>query len=76
MPGDSWCVCALRWEHALHNGIAPPVFLAGTHERALDFVSLEVLVANRLDAPPTSGAFVEEDEHEDAAASCQLPSCR
>jgi hypothetical protein len=42
-PGDRWCVCALRWKEADEAGVAPPVVLASTHERALDYVSLERL---------------------------------
>ena len=42
-PGDRWCVCALRWREALRAGCAPPVVLESTHERALDYVSLEDL---------------------------------
>ena len=44
--GDRWCLCALRWREALSEGIAPDVVLECTHERALDFVSLEHLVAH------------------------------
>jgi len=76
MPGDSWCLCALRWEHALQNGVAPRVFLAGTHERALDFVGLDELVANQLDTPPTAlggGGGVGGDED---VVKCTARSCR
>jgi uncharacterized protein (DUF2237 family) len=48
-PGDRWCLCAARWKEALDAGCAPPVFLASTHERALDYVSLEELSAHALD---------------------------
>ena len=41
--GDRWCVCALRWKQAYLEGCAPPVVLACTHQRALDFVPLEWL---------------------------------
>jgi uncharacterized protein (DUF2237 family) len=47
-PGDRWCVCALRWREALAAGHAAPVVLECTHERALDFVSLDQLKANAL----------------------------
>ena len=47
-PGDRWCVCALRWREALQAGNAPPVVLECTHERALEFVSLELLRAHAL----------------------------
>ena len=42
-PGDKWCVCAPRWLEAYENKMAPRVFLARTHQRALEIVSLEVL---------------------------------
>jgi len=44
--GDRWCLCALRWREALSEGIAPDVVLESTHERALDFLSLDQLVAH------------------------------
>jgi uncharacterized protein (DUF2237 family) len=47
-PGDRWCLCALRWREALEAGIAPPVALASTHERALEYVPLEVLQRHAL----------------------------
>ena len=37
-PGDRWCLCALRWKEAFDAGVAPPVDLHSTHQRALDFV--------------------------------------
>jgi uncharacterized protein len=46
--GDRWCLCALRWREALSEGIAPDVVLECTHEKALDFVSLEHLVAHAV----------------------------
>lgn len=42
-PGDRWCLCALRWKEALRAGVAPPVSLASTHQRALEFVELDEL---------------------------------
>ena len=45
-PGDSWCLCAGRWDEARKAGLAPPVRLEATHERALDVVSLEHLKAH------------------------------
>jgi len=50
-PGDRWCVCAARWQEAYDTGVAPPVHLAATHERALDIIALEVLLEKALDAP-------------------------
>ncbi len=48
-PGDQWCVCASRWRDAADAGVAPPVFLASTHERATDIVPRETLVRHALD---------------------------
>lgn len=42
-PGDRWCLCALRWQEAYEAGVAPPVILSATHERALEVLSLESL---------------------------------
>jgi uncharacterized protein (DUF2237 family) len=41
--GDKWCLCASRWQEAFEAGVAPFVDLEATHERTLDFVSLEDL---------------------------------
>lgn len=43
VTGDKWCLCAIRWKEAFEAGVAPKVILECTHERALDFVSLEQL---------------------------------
>jgi hypothetical protein len=48
-PGDRWCLCAARWKEALDAGVAPPVVLAATHEKALEFVSLDDLKRHALD---------------------------
>jgi hypothetical protein len=42
-PGDRWCLCASRWEEARQAGVAPPVVLDATHEKALEVVGLDVL---------------------------------
>jgi uncharacterized protein (DUF2237 family) len=47
-PGDQWCLCALRWREAYEAGVAPPVVLAATHERALQYVTLEALKEHAL----------------------------
>lgn len=44
-PGDRWCVGAARWMQAWRAGVAPPVVLDCTHEKALEVVPLEVLQA-------------------------------
>lgn len=42
-PGDRWCLCAARWLEAYRQGMAPRVFLARSHRKALDTVPLELL---------------------------------
>ena len=42
--GDKWCLCASRWVEAEKAGKAPLVILEATHEKTLDFTSLETLV--------------------------------
>ena len=48
-PGDRWCLCADRWKEAFEAGCAPHVYLASTHERVLDYVSLDQLKRHALD---------------------------
>jgi len=42
-PGDRWCLCALRWQEAWEEGVAPPVILESCEQSALQVVSLDVL---------------------------------
>ena len=49
-PGDRWCVCAARWQEALEEGVAPPVVLEATHERALRVVPLQILMEYAWDS--------------------------
>ena len=48
VPGDQWCVCAARWLEAHRAGCASPVVLGATHERALEVVPIEALIANAV----------------------------
>ncbi|WP_374629070.1 DUF2237 family protein [Frankia sp. AgPm24] len=50
-PGDRWCVIAVRWLQAYHAGVAAPVVLASTHERALEVIPLDALRAHAVDVP-------------------------
>lgn len=43
IPGDQWCLCALRWVEALEAGAAPKVILSATSEAALEDIDLEDL---------------------------------
>jgi hypothetical protein len=48
-PGDRWCVCAARWLEAHDSGCAPPVLLAATHERALELIEIDTLLAYAIE---------------------------
>lgn len=48
VPGDRWCLCALRWQEALRAGVAPPVNLQATHAHALNVLELDDLKAHAL----------------------------
>jgi uncharacterized protein len=51
-PGDRWCVVAVRWLQAYRDGVAAPVVLAATNERALEVIPLSVLRDHAVDVPP------------------------
>jgi uncharacterized protein (DUF2237 family) len=51
VPGDRWCVVAVRWLQAHQDGAAAPVVLAATHQRALEVIPLEVLREHAVDVP-------------------------
>ena len=55
-PGDRWCLCASRWKEAVEAGVAPPVVLEATHERALDVVELDALREHAVPDRPVSHA--------------------
>lgn len=50
-PGDRWCVVAGRWLQAYQDGVAAPVVLASSHERALQIVPLALLEQHAVDVP-------------------------
>jgi len=56
-PGDRWCVTALNWLRAHHEGAAAPVVLASTHERALELIPLEILQGHAVDVPDDPGGL-------------------
>ena len=43
-PGDAWCVCVEPWKKSFEAGVIAPIRLEATHERALEVVSLEMLL--------------------------------
>lgn len=59
VPGDVWCLCALRWREALDAGVAPPVVLEATNEAALRYVKLAQLREHAL--PAAAEATVTSD---------------
>lgn len=46
-PGDKWCLCVSRWKKAYVEGLAPPVLLEATHEKALEYVDFEMLLEHK-----------------------------
>ena len=46
--GDGWCLCALRWKEAWEAGVAPPVKLEATHEKALEYVDFSALLEAKV----------------------------
>jgi uncharacterized protein (DUF2237 family) len=56
-PGDRWCVVAMRWLQAYEAGVAAPVVLASTHERALEVVPLDALREHAVDVPDDPGSI-------------------
>jgi uncharacterized protein (DUF2237 family) len=56
-PGDRWCVVAVRWLQAYRDGVAAPVVLASTNERALEVIPLSVLRDHSVDVPPDLSAL-------------------
>ncbi len=57
MPGDRWCVVAVRWFQAYQAGVASGVVLAATNERALEVVPLEALRQHAVDVPDDPGSL-------------------
>lgn len=47
--GDRWCLCAQRWLEAEHHQMAPKVFLASTHQGAIEVIPLTLLKKYALD---------------------------
>jgi uncharacterized protein (DUF2237 family) len=50
VPGNRWCLCALRWKQAFDAGMAPYVVLESTHINALKYVDIRQLLEYRLPA--------------------------
>jgi uncharacterized protein (DUF2237 family) len=50
-------VTAINWLRAHRDGVAAPVVLASTHERALEIVPLEALQEHAVDVPADPSAL-------------------
>ena len=55
VPGDRWCVTAVNWLRAYNDGVAAPVVLASSHERALEVIPLGALQEHAVDVPADPG---------------------
>jgi len=42
--GDKWCLCASRWVEAEKAGKAPKVILEATHEKTLEYTTIDTLI--------------------------------
>jgi uncharacterized protein (DUF2237 family) len=51
VPGDRWCVVAVRWLQAYQAGAATGVVLSATNARALEVVPLDALRQHAVDVP-------------------------
>lgn len=58
VPGDRWCVVAVRWRQAHEAGVAAPVVLAATNVRSLELIDLATLREHAVDVPPDAGSLV------------------
>lgn len=45
--GDKWCLCVSRWKEAYLEDVAPPVVLEATHEKALKYVTFDMLLEHK-----------------------------
>ena len=42
--GDKWCLCVSRWIEAEKEGKAPKVILEATHEKTLEYTTIDTLI--------------------------------
>ena len=42
--GDKWCLCVTRWIEAEKEGKAPKLILEATHEKTLEYTSIDLLI--------------------------------
>jgi len=48
-PGNSWCLCAIRWLEAEKDDMAPRIHLKRTHIKALEIVPMALLKKYAVD---------------------------
>jgi uncharacterized protein (DUF2237 family) len=58
VPGDRWCVVAVRWLQAYYDGSAAPVVLAATNALATEIIPLELLEEFAVDVPADPGQLL------------------
>ena len=51
--GDKWCLCASRWVEAEKAGKAPKVILEATHEKTLEYTTIDTLIKHAFRAKTT-----------------------
>ena len=51
--GDKWCLCASRWVEAEKAGKAPRVILEATHEKTLEYTTIDTLIKHAFRAKTT-----------------------
>jgi len=61
VPGDRWCVVAVRWAQAYNDGLPAPVVLASTNAKTLALVPLEILRQHAVDVPADLSSLTGED---------------
>jgi uncharacterized protein (DUF2237 family) len=49
VPGNRWCLVAIRWVQAHQSGEAPRLYLRSTNQKILGLVPLDILKAYALD---------------------------
>jgi uncharacterized protein (DUF2237 family) len=49
VPGNRWCLVAVRWLQAHEAGKAPRIYLRATNRKVLDLISMEILKGYALD---------------------------
>ena len=60
VPGDRWCVVAVRWLQSLQAGCAAPVVLSATNESVLEMIPLGALQEHAVDVPDDPSSLLAE----------------